>query len=776
MTPDLFFGKVPDILVADDTLESLRLISNALSDRGYDVRSVTNGTLAIASAQAVPPDLILLDIKMPDLSGYEVCQQLKQDSLTREIPVIFISALHEPFDKVEAFRVGGVDYITKPFQIEEVLVRIQSQLERYFSLIQIQNLNNELEKRVEQRTAQLSEINHALQQEITGRQRIEESLRESENKFRQLSEHIQEVFWLMRYDATLKQFSATEYVSPAFAKIWGKTCESLYKNPWEWTASIHPDDRERVEKAFIQKAFLGSFDEEYRVLHPDGTVRWIRDRGFPITDDNGEVYRVAGIAEDITDLKRAEAHLVHETLHDSLTGLSNRIYFMQRLEIAIKKKNRRNNYRFAVLFIDLDDFKHINDTLGHLIGDQLLMQISHILTGSVRDTDSVARLGGDEFTILLEDVQDWKDVLNITQRIQEQLTSAFQLDHHKVFTSASIGIVFSTPDYQNATEIVRDADIAMYRAKADGKGCYEVFDRSMYDRVLYVVELENALRQAIANQELHLYYQPIVSLRDNSQDYLIIEGFEVLARWHHPEKGLIPASEFISIAEDTGQINEIGEWVLQQACMKFQQLRSHYPEMTNLYFSINVSGRQLRESSLLNLLDRTLQTTQVPPHCLKLELTESSLIENTTIAAKILKEIQQRGIQISLDDFGTGFSSLRYLHQFPLNVIKIDRSFVESLNRGTRERCIIHSIITLARALGFATVAEGIETRQQLEKLRLLECESGQGYFFSKPIPGDQIADFLLKQDVLTKPAPKTYHQKHLNTFNTVSEQVRQVI
>ncbi|NEO27879.1 MAG: bifunctional diguanylate cyclase/phosphodiesterase [Kamptonema sp. SIO4C4] len=410
-----------------------------------------------------------------------------------------------------------------------------------------------------------------------------------------------------------------------------------------------------------------------------------------------------------------------------------------------------------VFFIDLDDFKRVNDTLGHLIGDRLLMQVSGILQASVRDIDSVARLGGDEFTILLEYVRDWKDVLTVVKRIQEQLNTAFQLEHHEVFTSASIGIVFSTPNYQTATEIVRDADIAMYRAKANGKGCYEVFDRSMYDQVLHLVKLENALRQAIANQELHLYYQPIVNLRDNFADYWTIEGFEVLARWHHPEKGLVPASEFISIAEDTGQINAIGEWVLQQACLQFQQLRSQYPDVTNLYLSINISGRQLREPSLLNLLDHTLQTTQIPRHCLKLELTESSLIENTAIAAKILTEIQQRGIEISLDDFGTGFSSLRYLHQFPLNVIKIDRSFVETLDRGMRERSIIHSIVMLARALGFATVAEGIETRQQLEKLRSLECESGQGYFFSKPIPYEQVADFLLKQGTLAQPPPKKH-------------------
>ncbi|NEO26952.1 MAG: PAS domain-containing protein, partial [Kamptonema sp. SIO4C4] len=505
MTLDLLYSRIPDILVADDTLDSLKLLSNALSERGYDVRSVTNGTLALASARAAPPDLILLDIKMPDLSGYEVCEQLKQEALTQEIPVIFISALHEPFDKVKAFGVGGVDYITKPFQLEEVLVRIQSQLERYFSLRQVQTLNNELEQRVEERTAQLTEINRTLQQEIADRQRIEESLRESERKFRQISEHIQEVFWLVRYDAELQGFSVTEYVSPAFADIWGKPCEFLYENPRGWTETIYPEDRQRVDKAFREQVSLGSFDEEYRIMRPDGSVRWIRDRGFPITDDQGQVYRVAGIAEDITERKQAElerdrffnlsldllfisdrngnfrrlnlawtqllgysqqeligqsfwqlihpddraaaqaaqeqlnlgepvntlelrcrsqegsyywmawntvpflqenllygagrnisqrkeseARLVHETLHDSLTGLANRTHFMQRLEMAIKNRNH-NHYRFAVLFIDLDDFKRVNDTLGHLIGDRLLMQVSGILQASVRDIDSVAR-------------------------------------------------------------------------------------------------------------------------------------------------------------------------------------------------------------------------------------------------------------------------------------------------------------------------------------------------------------------------------------------------
>ncbi|MBP0022291.1 MAG: EAL domain-containing protein [Cyanobacteria bacterium SBLK] len=854
MTPDLFYGKIPDILIADGTLDSLRLISQSLSSHGYDVRSAATGTLAIASAREMQPDLILLDIKMPDLSGYEVCCQLKQDPRTCDIPIIFISALNEPFDKVKAFSVGGVDYIVKPFRIEEALARIQSQLERYFSLIQIQKLNAELEQRVQERTEELRASNQTLQQEIADRQKIAESLRESESKFRQISEHIQEVFWLICYDAHLKEFKEIEYVSPAFAEIWGRTCESLYENSWEWIAAIHPHDRQKVQVAFKEKAARGLFDEEYRVVRPDGTLRWIRDRGFPIYNDRGEVYRVAGIAENITQRKQAElerdrffnlsldlffitdetgkfkrlnsawmqllgyapseliggsfwdfahpedlplvknargrlrrgedvnaleirccgqdgeyywmawnivpfprenlfygvgrdisqrkaseARLIYETLHDALTGLGNRTYFMEQLEIAFKKGKRQRESHFAILFIDLDDFKRINDTLGHAIGDRLLVQVSQILQASVREVDSVARLGGDEFVILLENANAWQDVLKVVERIQERLKSPFHPGDREVFVSTSIGVIFSKPDYRDPCEILRDADIAMYRAKAKGKGCYEVFDRAMYAQTLYRIELENALRSAIANEELQLYYQPIIRL----QPPLQLEGFEVLLRWYHREKGAIPASEFIPIAEETGLINEIGEWVLEKACRQFQAWRSIHANFVNLYLSLNISGRQLRESSFIHILDRVLQETQIPRDCLELEITESSLIENQPIAAQILQAIKQRGIAIGLDDFGTGCSSLQSLHQFPFDIIKIDRAFVQTIEEETRESRIVHSIVMLARALDLGTVAEGIETEEQLKKLQELGCESGQGYWFSEPISGDRVEGFL---------------------------------
>jgi diguanylate cyclase (GGDEF)-like protein len=374
---------------------------------------------------------------------------------------------------------------------------------------------------------------------------------------------------------------------------------------------------------------------------------------------------------------------------------------------------------FAVLFIDLDSFKDINDTLGHGIGDQLLMRVASILQASVREVDAVARLGGDEFTILLEQIHSLKDAIEVAERIQESLQPGFTVDGHEIFTSASIGIVMGNQQYQQM------ADIAMYRAKALGKACYEVFDQAMYSETLHQVELETHLRYAISKQELELHYQPIITLQPVPK----LEGFEVLLRWNHSTKGMIPTAEFIAIAEETGLINAIGEWVLQEACTQFSDWCQLWPNCSNLYLSINISGRQLRETALLRTLDRMLEETHIPAHGLHFEITESSLVQNAKVAAKLLKQVKKRGVHISLDDFGTGFSSLSYLHQFPIDTLKIDRSFVDRLGRGEKGNNIVQSIITLAHSMRLVTVAEGIETRQQLEYLNRLGCEAGQGYF-----------------------------------------------
>lgn len=856
MTPNLLCSETFEILIADDTPESLYLLFDLLESQGYVVRKATNGNLALASAQAVQPDLILLDIKMPDLSGYEVCQCLKGNPKTQHIPVIFISALHEAFDKMEAFRVGGVDYISKPFHLEEVLVRIQNQLALQSSLRRIQQLNLGLERRVQDRTAQLKMVNQTLQQRIIELREIENNLRESEEKFRQLSEHIQEVFWLTDCDPELGAPTTIRYISPAFETIWGQSQADLQCNPYVWMTTIHADDRHRVQEAITRQLIQGTYDEEYRVVRPDGTIRWIHDRGFPILNQEGVVYRAAGIAEDITDRKQAElerdrffnlsldllfiangegafkrlnpaweetlgytnsglstlafwqlihpddraiadvalcslmqgqdvtaiemrcrcqtgdyiwvawnivpfleenliygagrnisqqkqseARLIHESLHDPLTGLANRACFIERVDLALRKNRRQPNSCFAVLFIDLDSFKSINDTLGHLFGDQLLIQIAHLLQESVRELDSVARLGGDEFTILLEEIQNPKEVLDIVERIQSKLKSAFHLGNYEVFTSASIGIVISHTGYQTVSDIIRDADIAMYRAKDKGKACYAIFNQEMYAQVIHAVDLENRLHYAISNQELQIFYQPIVSLQGKWH----LEGFEVLLRWNHPHKGLIPASDFVAVAEDTGLINSIGEWVIQEACFQFSHWRLFSPSFENLYLSINVSGKQLREASLLKTLDQVLEVTRIPNHCLQLEITESSLIENKKTATQILRDIRQRGIHIILDDFGTGFSSLSYLHQFPIDTIKIDQSFIGIMHQGEKEYGLVRSIIMLAHSLNIATIAEGIETPSQLEQLQKLKCDSGQGFLFSQAMLYPELEVFLAR-------------------------------
>ena len=523
-------------------------------------------------------------------------------------------------------------------------------------------------------------------------------------------------------------------INPAWTKALGYGPEALLGQSF-WDL-IHPEDEAAVVRA---RDRLGQGQDmqaiEVRCRTQSGNYLWTAWNAVPFLQE----HLLYGAGRDISQRKQSEANLVYETLHDGLTGLYNRAYFLQRLETATKQVKRQTNYTCAVLFIDLDNFKNINDSLGHLVGDQLLIQVARVLRAAVREVDTVARLGGDEFTILVENSGGLNDILTLAQRIQDQIQASFCFDAQEIFTSASIGIVLSNPIYQSAADIIRDADIAMYRAKANGKGCHEVFDQAMYAEMLRLAELSNALRRAIDRQELHLHYQPIISMEPPHP----IAGFEVLLRWYHPQKGLIPASEFIPIAEETGQINEIGMWVLECACRQFKRWQAEGRDLSNEYISVNLSGRQLREPDLLNSLDRILAETQMPTQNLKLEVTETSLVENIDTAIPMLEGIRERGIEISLDDFGTGFSSLRYLHQFPISIIKIDRSFVETLHKSDRDRSIVESIITLAKALGFTTVAEGIETYQQFEQLKALGCNVAQGYLFAKPMSQENIEQVI---------------------------------
>ncbi|ACK64902.1 response regulator receiver modulated diguanylate cyclase/phosphodiesterase [Rippkaea orientalis PCC 8801] len=582
-----------NILIVDDKPTNLRILSTMLTKQGYKVRAVVSGKMAITAAQNQPPDLILLDIKMPELDGYRVCELLQAEEKTRHIPVIFLSALQDGGDKMKAFQAGGVDYITKPFQFEEVLARVSTHLALQATRRELRQLNAQLEQQVKERTAAL---------------------------------------------------------------------------------------------------------------------------------------------------EKAQQKLSYDALHDPLTGLPNRSLFLERVGRSLQRAQEEKDYSFAVLSLDLDRFKVVNESDGHRVGDRLLVAISRTLETLVGSTDTVARLGGDEFAILLEKIADVNEAIRTTQTIKKQFVSPFQLTEREIFTSPSIGLTFSSPKYKHPEEILRDADIAMARAKQKGRGRYEVFDEEMHTQALKLLNLETDLRRAIENQEFLVYYQPIMALEKTK-----IVGFEALIRWQHPKKGFISPGEFIPIAEETGLIIPIGQIVLKEACQQLKTWQEKLPKAKNLTISVNLSSQQLKEPEILQHIDHSLNVTGLQPESLKLEITESLLMENADVATTLLRQLKERKIQISLDDFGTGYSSLSYLHRFPVDTLKIDRSFVNCIGKPEENLTIIQSIMALAHNLDMDVVAEGIETEKQLTFLKFLECEFGQGYFFSKPLPSHEVENqFLL--------------------------------
>jgi diguanylate cyclase (GGDEF)-like protein/PAS domain S-box-containing protein len=732
------------ILIVDDMPDNLRVLSAALGDRGYQIRCAKSGAMALMGVKTAPPDLILLDIKMPDMDGYEVCQALKADEQSQDIPVIFLSALDDVFDKVKAFEVGGVDYITKPFQVEEVLVRVQRQLALRFAQAEIHQLNVALEERVQVRTAELSTINARLQSEIAERDHAEHQLQASEQRLESILNSLEEVVWSTALPAPgdLSELTIPDvlYLNQAAEGIYGRRRTEFLSNPKLRLEIIHPEDLEQVKQVLPTLMASGSLNLKYRILQPNGDVRWLSDRSRLIHDHSGRPIRIDSIVSDITDHTLAEAKLVHDALHDSLTGLPNRALFMDRIGQALRHSKRRQNYMFAVLFIDLDRFKVVNDSLGHAVGDQLLITISQLLKSSVRNADTVARLGGDEFTILLDDLQHPDDASSLAERLLSQFTVPLKLEGHTVFTSASIGLALSTHAYEQEADLLRDADIAMYFAKSLGKSRYAIFDQEMHTKALKLMQLESDLRLAVERDEFILHYQPIFCLKTKQ-----LAGFEALLRWQHPEQGLVSPLEFIAIAEETGLIVPIGEWVLQSACQQFHDWQTRIPQAAHLKLSVNLASKQIESSNLLTTLDQILLETGIEAGSLKLEITESMLMDQGEATLALLSQIRSRQILLSIDDFGTGYSSLSYLRRFPINTLKVDRSFVGLMNLDTENFEIVRTIITLAHTLGMDVVAEGIETSEQFEQLQALGCGFGQGFFFSKALASGAAQAFILK-------------------------------
>ncbi|MBE9125505.1 MULTISPECIES: putative bifunctional diguanylate cyclase/phosphodiesterase [unclassified Coleofasciculus] len=574
--------------------------------------------------------------------------------------------------------------------------------------------------------------------DITARKIAEDKLRQERDLLNGIMQT--SVAAITVVDAGGKIIFANERSQEVLGLTQGELVDCLYNAP-EWKITDFeggPFPEEQLPFRQVMATGTPIFDVQHAIEWGDGTRKYLSINGAPLIDSSGAIARVVLSITDITDRLRVEEQLLHDALHDALTGLPNRILFVERVEHALKLSKRHQDYLFAVLFLDLDRFKVVNDSLGHRIGDQLLVAIARELERCLRNTDTVARLGGDEFTILLEDINDLKDATKVAERIQKILKSPFIVEGHEVFTSASIGIALSSTGYDCAEDLLRDADIAMYRAKELGKARHEVFDKVMHASALKLLQLENDLRRALERQEFEVYYQPITSLFTGT-----LTGFEALLRWHHPTQGLVSPLEFIPVAEETGLILPLGRWVLHEACRQLHTWHTQFPMTEPLKISVNLSGKQLKELEFIEQIDQILEKTGLDGRFLKLEITESVLMDNADTATKMLLQLRARNIQLSVDDFGTGYSSLSYLHRFPVNTLKIDRSFVSQMNPNDRNCEIVRTIVTLAHSLRMDVIAEGVETLEQLSELKLLKCEQGQGYFFSKPLTKEAAGKLL---------------------------------
>ena len=579
------------------------------------------------------------------------------------------------------------------------------------------------------------------QQEIAERVRVESALRESEKRYELAVRGANDGLW--DWDLQTNKI----YFSPRWKSMLGYQDDELGDSPDEWFNRVHPEELERfrLEISAHLEGVTSHCENEYRMLHKDGSYRWMLCRGLAVWEENRVATRIAGSLTDITDRKYAEDKLIYDAFHDALTGLPNRALFLDRLTLAIERAKRWEDYLFAVLFLDLDRFKDVNDSLGHLVGDRLLIAIAERLQKGLRTTDSVARLGGDEFVILIEDITDYQGATRVAQWIHEQLAEPYEMFENEVLVTTSIGIVFNNQEYNSPEDMLRDADIAMYYAKANGKARYEIFDPVMRIRIMERLALESELRQAIGRNELAVYYQPIVSLESGQ-----LMGFEALVRWQNPARGLLRPAEFIHLAEETGLIIEIDRWVLREACLQMSEWKRNFPEALPLTISVNMSGRYITQPDLIPTIARVLNETGLNPENLKLEITENAIMENNQATREAFARLQSIGIQIQIDDFGIGYSSLGYLSQFPVNALKIDQSFVSKMDEDSSHMKIVQAIVSLTHRLGVGVIAEGLETSSQLEQLRALNCGYGQGYLISEPL--DHESAQLLLSELFTFP------------------------
>jgi diguanylate cyclase (GGDEF)-like protein/PAS domain S-box-containing protein len=680
------------VLLVDDDEDDYVMTRELLSESGsslFQLDWVFNYDQAIAAIERREHDVYLLDYRLGEQSGLDILRH--GGTKSPQSPMILLTGQGDELVDIEAMKQGAADYLIKSQLTADLLAR---------------------------------SIRYSME-----RSKASQSLRESEERYQRLVE--------LSPDAIIVHTEGRiVFVNGAGVRLLGaQSSAELIGRPV--TNFVHADYRESVRKRIDQSLHDHvevPFAEE-KFVRVDGGEIQVEVGAVPFIYENEPAVQV--VARDISARKLIEEKLIHDAFHDALTGLPNRALFKEHLKLAVERAKRKDPFLFAVLFLDLDRFKNVNDSLGHAVGDELLIQIARRLEEHIRPVDRVARFGGDEFAVLLDGIEDPSDATRVAERLQTQLQQPFNILGHNVFTSVSIGIAMSTTGYLGPDDVVRDADTAMYRAKALGKARYEIFDFEMHSRAVALLKLETDLRLAVERQEFSIQYQPIMKLGTNR-----IYGFEALVRWQHPERGLLLPSEFISAAEETGLIVPLGRWILREACRQTRQWQEEFPGHESLTLSVNYSGKQFMQSDVIEQIKLVLEETGFDPCLLQLEITESAVIENTKTVTEMILQLRNLGIRLSMDDFGTGYSSLSYLHNFPIHTLKIDRSFIS--NKGeVGDNEIVRTIIMLARNLGLDVVAEGVETAEQLAYLRGLDCEYAQGFLFSQPLDANMVEHTL---------------------------------
>jgi diguanylate cyclase (GGDEF)-like protein/PAS domain S-box-containing protein len=719
-----------EVLIVEDTPASLKLLSDLLTEAGYYVRQAPNGELALWTAQSRPPELILLDIRMPGIDGFEVCRRLKDSPQLRHVPVIFLSAQHDTDDKVRGFALGAVDFIAKPFQAEEILARTDAHVRLARTQKALADERALLEQRVGERTAELAELAASLEKEVRQRRANEEFLRLASQVFEATQDAI----------VITDEKGDILATNPAFTRISGYGAKEVVGRS---VAMLHAGGQDAAVYQALTQSLTASG-------HWSGEIMARRKNGntYPgllsisvVKDAEGKPINIVAVFMDITE-RKAEQHLIDFlSNHDALTGLPNRLLARQRFE-HLQGAAKREGQCVTVMCLDLDRFKSVNDTYGPQMGDKALQAVARFLNDTVREGDTVTRQGGDEFQIILQDDPKCGGTLLLAQRILSGLRTELVIDGQLITLTSSIGIAVSPSDGNSLDELVRNADTALYRAKETGRDNYAFFTERMDAEIRDKLAIQSQLRGAIARDEFEVHYQPQICLRTGQ-----MVGAEALLRWDNPVLGKVPPNRFIPLAEEYGLVNPIGEWVLESVCAQIKVW--HDQGLGQIKVAVNLSAGQFGHDSTVPFVEGTLRRFGIPPACLGLEITEGTVMGDPDKAVAALKRLKDIGVSISLDDFGTGYSSLGYLKRFPIDVLKIDKSFVDDVTTNANDAAIALSVISLAHNLNLRVIAEGVETREQVDFLAQRGCDEMQGYYFSRPVGADAFTAMLREKRCL---------------------------